>query len=117
VIVGLTLKEPLRGHSEPGRVRADGPPPPLSRVWSHLLQQPAFRHLALGAALISLSGYGVAVFLPPYLVRAFGLDYAQAGLVWGLVGGVSAGVGTLLGGPLCDGLARRDARWYAWVPA
>jgi predicted MFS family arabinose efflux permease len=116
VVVKFCLKEPPRGYSEPDR-----PPspeaPPLKAVWGYLLRQPAFVHLAVGSGLVSFCGYGMGAFTPPYLARAFGFDAFQAGLVWGLVGGVAAGIGTLLGGPLSDLLGRRDARWYARLPA
>ncbi len=116
LVVRLTLREPARGQSEPGRAVADAPPP-FSAVLKTLFRRPAFLHLAVGSGLVSFVGYGVGQFAAPYLVRAFGFDYAQAGLTWGLIGGVSVGAGTLLGGPIADWAARRDPRWYAWVPA
>lgn len=116
LLVQLTLKEPARGQAEPGRVVAAAPPP-FSAVLKTLFRQPAFIHLAVGSGLVSFVGYGVGQFVAPYLVRAFAFDYAQAGLTWGLIGGVSVGIGTLLGGPIADWAAKRDARWYAWVPA
>jgi hypothetical protein len=39
------------------------------------------------------------------------------GLIIGLVAGFSQGIGTLMGGPLTDRLARIGTRWYALVPA
>jgi len=116
VVVRFGIKEPPRGNAEPGRPAADTAPP-FKDVLKVLFRQRAFIHLAIGAGLVSFVGYGVGQFISPYLVRAFGFDYAQAGLVLGLIGGVSAGIGTLMGGPIADWAAKRDLRWYAWTPA
>jgi MFS family permease len=55
--------------------------------------------------------------VPSYFVRAFGLGLAQVGLITGLIGGFSAGIGTLVGGFLSDWAGKRSVKWYAWVPA
>jgi hypothetical protein len=55
--------------------------------------------------------------MPPYFSRAFGLDYSTIGVIAALTGGVAVGAGIIAGGFLADLLARRDARWYALVPA
>ena len=55
--------------------------------------------------------------LPPYFTRTFGLNYAQVGLIIGLVGGFSQGIGTLAGGFITDRMAKMGHRWYALVPA
>jgi MFS family permease len=77
----------------------------------------SFVHVAAGAALASFGGYGVGSFAAPYFIRSFGLTLAQAGIVMGLITGAAAAVGTLGGGLLADRAARRDARWYVWIPA
>jgi predicted MFS family arabinose efflux permease len=74
-------------------------------------------HMILGVTIASFGSYGSGQFVPPYFSRAFGLDYAQVGLITGLVGGISAGIGTLLGGMVTDRLALRSPRWYSLAPA
>jgi hypothetical protein len=74
-------------------------------------------NMVLGMTLVSFGGYGGGQFMPPYFLRAFHLDYAQVGLITGLVAGLSQGLGTLAGGPLTDRLARVSPRWYALTPA
>ncbi|MDI1294984.1 MAG: MFS transporter, partial [bacterium] len=59
----------------------------------------------------------IALFLFPYLTRNFGLGYAQAGAIVGIVNGLSTAVGIVGGGQLADFLGKRDVRWYAWAPA
>jgi hypothetical protein len=73
--------------------------------------------MVLGITLTSVGGYGIGQFSPPYFNRAFGLDYATVGLIFGLIGGVSSGLGTLAGGFVSDRASRGSAAWYALTPA
>jgi hypothetical protein len=117
VLVKLTLKEPPRGYSEPGAAREAAPAPPLWTVAKQLFGAPSFRHMAAGVTLVSFAGYGIGQFSAPYFVRRFGLSYAEVGLVFGIIGGISSGLGTVLGGYVTDKIGKRDKRWYAWTPA
>ena len=118
LIAKLLLREPPRGMSEnAGAAGQTGPAPSLMAVAKKLYRNTSFIHMTAGATLVSFVGYGVGGFAQPYFIRAFHLGLAQVGLVFGIIGGVSAGVGTLVGGFLTDWAARRDRRWYAWVPA
>ena len=74
-------------------------------------------HMMLGVTIASFGSYGSGAFVPPYFVRTYGLGLAQVGLIVGLIGGFSAGVGTLVGGFLTDWSGKRSAKWYALVPA
>jgi predicted MFS family arabinose efflux permease len=133
IAIKLLMKEPPRGHSEPDAhpalaedVTIDVPPPPMNlatelkevgAVVKILFGKWPVLHMVLGVTLASFGGYGSGQFVPPYFIRTFGLDYATVGLITGLVGGFSAGLGTLVGGYLADKLAKRSARWYALTPA
>lgn len=75
-------------------------------------------NMIMGITLVSFAGYGGGQFVQPYFTRAFGLNYAQVGLLTGLIGATSQIVGVLLGGFASDRLARAGARqWYGLVPA
>jgi hypothetical protein len=74
-------------------------------------------NMVLGVTIVSIAGYGIGQFSAPYFNRAFGLSYATVGLIFGLIGGFSAGVGTLAGGFVSDWASKRHARWYALTPA
>ena len=138
LLVALALKafvkEPPRGHSEPDAhpglpddVAPDEPAAPkptfaaelkeIGAVIGVLFGRWPVLNVVLGVTLVSFGGYGAGQFVPPYFIRAFGLNYAQVGLLTGLVAGFSQGVGTLAGGFLTDRLAKFGARWYALVPA
>lgn len=118
VLAKLTLREPARGASEINAAAAlAADVPSLMDVARRLFSRPTFWHVAAGATLSSFAGYGIGQFSAPYFMREFGLGLQTVGLVFGLIGGVSAGIGTLLGGLLTDAGGKRDRRWYAWVPA
>lgn len=100
-----------------GQAQDDAPPPPFSGVLKLFFSNPVLRHSAAGAALIVLVGYGIASFLPSFLIRRYGLDIGAAGLISGLVNGAGAGVGTLASGFAVDRYGVRNPRFYSWLPA
>ncbi len=118
------VKEPVRGAME------EEPLPPqqaysiridlkeIGSVAKKMFGNWILLNMMLGITLVSFAGYGGGAFVQPYWSRTFGLDYAQIGLITGLIGGFSQGVGVLLGGLLSDRLARSGkAMWYGLVPA
>lgn len=82
-----------------------------------LLGNKSLRYVMFGLSCISVGAFGVNTFLPAFFSRNFGLDAAQAGLVFGLVSGIAAFFGTLLGGYVSEYMARRDGRWLLGIPA
>ena len=129
--IRFLIKEPPRGHSEPNQA-STGAPAAHAKPASGLLQEFTemwavckilfakwpVANMILGITLVSFAGYGAGQFVPPYFLRTFHLNYAQVGLITGLVGGFSQGLGTLAGGPITDRLSKSlSARWYSLVPA
>ncbi|WP_421738746.1 spinster family MFS transporter [Caulobacter sp.] len=133
VIVKLVIKEPPRGHSEAKEhpleaedLVVEPPKPPFSltsefreigAVIKILFGKWPVLHMVLGVTIASFGSYGSGAFVPSYFVRNFGLGLAQVGLITGLIGGFSAGVGTLVGGFLSDWAGKKSAKWYALTPA
>ena len=133
LIVKLVVKEPPRGHSEiverpleAEDVVVEPAKPPFSlatefaEIWAVtkvLFGKWPVLHMMLGVTIASFGSYGSGAFVPPYFVRAFHLGLAQVGLITGLIGGFSAGVGTLVGGFLTDWAGKKSPRWYALTPA
>ena len=115
LVVWKTLKEPPRGYSEPKRI-VTGEAPSIPIVIKTLLGNSTLLHLAVAAGLVQIVAYAIALFLFPYLTRNYGISYTQAGLIVGIVNGLSTAIGILGGGLLADKLGRRDARWYALAP-
>jgi MFS family permease len=130
--IKLVIKEPPRGHSEPDSEHPVSPedlapPAPafsmarefaeLAAVAKTLFLKWPVANMVLGVTIASFGSYGSGQFVPPYFTRTFGLNYAEVGLITGLVGGFSSGIGTLLGGFVTDRLSKRSARWYSLTPA
>jgi MFS family permease len=125
VIVAFTIKEPPRGLAERREVNDGGRGlaetetvattfrATLQMLWS----RKSFRHIALGASLQSLAGYGVGNFAPSFVIRAHGMNIAEAGWQLALVTGIGGAVGVVFAGWLADRLAPRGAHWYVLIPA
>lgn len=117
IIVRLTLREPPRGYSDPLPAAA-ADPLPIPEVLGKLWSKPAFRHLALAAALQAFVGYGVGSFNSAFLMRTHGMTVAQVGGWMALVTVTGGSAGTYFGGFIADRLSERyqDRRWQLWVP-
>ncbi len=116
--IKLFVKEPPRGWSERHLAGASSAvdTPSLFTVVRGLFGNWGLLHLVVGCTLVSLAAYGTSTYAQAYFIRAFGVSYTAVGLVFGLVGGLSCALGTLLGGWLADRRGRRNPRWYALVP-
>jgi MFS family permease len=138
IALKLIVKEPPRGHSEtpahpvlPEDVTVEEEPAAPART---LMQEIGFEmrelgivawrifgtwsffNMAAGVTLASFAGYGAGAFSSPYFLRTFGLGLALVGVLFGIIGGISSGSGTLLGGFVTDWLSKRSKAWYALVP-
>jgi MFS family permease len=96
-------------------------------------------NMVLGVTIASFGSYGSGAFVPRYFLTEFGghfgvthwtwaqlfanpagrfaMDLATVGLITGLVGGFSSGIGTLVGGFLSDRIGKANPAWYSLVPA
>ena len=84
-------------------------------VFRYLWSLKSFRYLSLAGALHAFVGYGVGYWFPALFIRSHGLGTAEVG-VWLFYLGFAGLAGTFLGGYMGDRLAKRDVRWYVWVP-
>jgi predicted MFS family arabinose efflux permease len=113
--VWLLVREPPRGLSE--QRSASAAPPGTLETLRYLAALRSFRQVALAAALYGVTSYGLLIWAPTFMVRVHQRGYAQTGFELGMVIGIASAVGVLLGGALCDRMARRDVRWLVWIPA
>jgi MFS family permease len=111
----LTVREPPRGQSDPGFDASDTPP--FSAVLRRFKERPSLINIVLGATVSTVAGYGLSYFMAAYLSRRYGLDFAKAGLLVGLISSLPAALSIIAGGFLSDLAGRRGAHWYALLPA
>lgn len=134
IVIWLTVREPPRGHADALVAAAlpDAVEPPvvvrpkvtflteiseIGAVLKALFLQWPVANMALGVTIASFGSYGSGAFVPQYIYTTFPLTLGLTGLLVGLVGGFSSGVGTLAGGFLTDMLSKRSPVWYSLTPA
>lgn len=115
ILFRFTVREPVRGAIE-GLVDT-GEAVPIGKLFRVLGGKPTFRHLTMALPLFVCASYVLNIWGPTFLMRVHGLSKSEIGLWFGLILGFAGGVGSIAGGFLSDRLARRDRRWYAWLPA
>lgn len=117
IVVRLTMREPPRGYSEPGKIVAAAPG--IAVTTRRLCKNPAFVHMALAAALHSFVGYGVGGFTPSFLVRSHQIPLQVVGTWMAVITAGGGIVGTFLGGYLSERRMRKtgDQRHLLWIPA
>lgn len=115
LIVRLTVREPQRGNLDPVQEAQLGGS--FGEVLSFLWKLKAFRNLALASGLASITGYGLVIWSPVFLIRVYGMGTGETGTWLGLLAGAGGVLGTLGGGLLGDRLSVRDSRWLFWIPA
>lgn len=115
VIVRYTMAEPTRGLYSVGTYVHK--PVPFFEVVSLLLSRRAFRHIAIGSGLAAFVGYAASTWMASFMIRSHGMATGELGVWLALTIGVGGGIGTFCAGMFADKLAKKDKRWYAWLPA
>lgn len=85
----------------------------LVEVW----RIPGLPWILLVSGATAITGVGMLVWSPSFLVRVHHMDLATAGFWLGVTTMAGLAAGSLLSGWLCDRASRRDIRWYAWISA
>lgn len=94
------FREPPRGTFATAPLAAGTPT--IRETARAMLARPATRYLAVALTLQATLSYGLAQWLPSFMVRSHGVDLAQAGTLLGLVVGPVGILGTVLGGRFAD---------------
>ncbi|MDN3639174.1 MFS transporter [Simiduia curdlanivorans] len=89
---------------------------PITQVIQHFWRSRTVKWLALGAGLSSFVGYGLANWMPSFLVRSHGMGTGEIGTWLALIAGVGGALGTFAGGFLADRLSQKNVRWSLWIP-
>lgn len=114
LLLSLTVQEPPPGASD-GHVEDQSPP--AAEVMRTLFARASFPMLMVAASCQAFLGYTVLSWGATYLRRVFEMSGREAGVQFGIAAALAGAVGVSAGGLLADRLAKRDARWYAWLGA
>lgn len=115
MLLALTVKEPPRGLYDAVQQR----PAANLRIWQsarQLLSNQPYRKLVAACALFSFSGFAFAMWNTPFLIRSHGLSLQNAGILAGVVTGISAALGGVFSGWLTDHLSRHSQAWLLGIP-
>lgn len=112
LIVRFTVREPLRGGSEPQALNVRQYS--LKEVWRFLSGLPSGRRISLAAACIAFAGYGLAAWIPAFFVRIHHMTPGQLGLWMSWITALGGIIGSLSGGIIADrwGRTHPQARTY-----
>ncbi|ENO78570.1 MFS transporter [Thauera sp. 63] len=118
MLIGILLaflgREPVRGrwdapvtHTAASDMRST-----VKGLWA---DRPV-RYLILASATATLGGTSFGMWNATFLVRSHGIALQHAGLLTGLVGGISAGLGAMFAGWLADRAGGRGPQWRIRIP-
>jgi predicted MFS family arabinose efflux permease len=98
LLVRFGLHEPRLRAAAPQQ--SAGEPAGYLAEFKILWRQRAYRHLTTGITIVTLFGFGIGQWMPPFLIRTYDVDTAQLGWWYALIWGVGGMVGTYAGGHL-----------------
>lgn len=113
----LRIREPERGAADPTRpdaltTRGNG-----KQSFRSLLKVRSMYGMLLAFAGYNFAAYAIGTFLTPVLQRYYGLSLVSAGLIGGVVVGLTGLFGLLAGGRVLDRAARKSPAARARVAA
>ena len=113
-IVRMTLKEPVRGATEPLAVRQklskiEGSGPSLADSLRILSGIRSYVILLVSAGITAFSGYAFSAWIFHFIGRTHGLSYEEFTLPLGIAIGIGGGIGIYLGCLLYTSPSPRDA--------
>jgi predicted MFS family arabinose efflux permease len=110
ILAFFTLREPVRGGTEIGALRASAEQPvSFIAALRQIATNRALLYVFGAAPLMSAAASASGSWLPPFFMRSHGMGIGAAGLVLAIAGGACGALGSTLGGNIADRVARGDA--------
>lgn len=114
LIIATTLRDPERGIQDGVDTAMQGQG--FFATVKHLLSKRSFLFVTLSSVCNAFLLFGVAQWVPAYLIREFGLSASEVGLYFGLAMGGGTAVGAISGGWICNKMVQRDVSWLLYIP-
>ena len=115
LIFWLTVKEPVRGASEPKLKSDEGE----DRAFFDQLKAPfrvaSYTHVVIGTSFAAMSGYAAITWTPVLLARSFGMNSGEIGTMLALSVGIIGGLGTYVVASIAERLGRRQMERQLYV--
>lgn len=115
LIFSFFIKEPQRGQWDTG----GGTEPPRDRLFQaavKLIKNNACFILIGASAITTFSAFSFAMWNTTFLVRSHDLPLQHAGILAGVVTGLSAAIGSIFSGWLTDRLIVKNRDWLVGIP-
>lgn len=114
LVLLLTLKEPKRGALDHGAATLEGSSFRDTLVF--LWHKRSFPLILMSSTCIAFMLFGVAQWVPAFLIRTYGLSTTEVGAYFGAATGLGSALGAITGGLLCNWLVRKNTLWLLWLP-
>lgn len=117
ILVLLLLREPRRGLVD--NIPPTRTPPPDFRAFLRAIgRKRGLLFVILGGSLAGFGMTSISQFLAVFIIRTYDLPVQYGGTLYGVISGLSLGIGLLVGSFGTDWLAQcGDKRWPAWGAA
>ncbi|MDA9008493.1 MFS transporter [Alphaproteobacteria bacterium] len=114
VVIMLTFKiQPSRRSDTDGSHNLKLVKDTAGTIW----RKPELRFMTIGAVLSAITTFGIAAWLPTFLIRAHGMALPSIGLYAAVSIGFFGAAGAIIAGKIADRLSLRNLAWLAWIPA
>jgi MFS transporter, Spinster family, sphingosine-1-phosphate transporter len=111
VLVKFSLREPRLDREKETTAQAEAPAnASYFSIFRALWSQAAYRYLVVGFTLLYLFSFGIAQWMPSYLIRKHHIDTGELGTYYAFIWGFGGMIGTYIGGRLANQYARNNER-------
>jgi predicted MFS family arabinose efflux permease len=115
LLVWMTIRETPRGVGTSGRAsKREWLPAVL--VLRELFNNLVYRYLLYAGSVVCFMLFGVTQWIPPLVIRRFGLSVADVGMQFGSAIGFGFASGAIVGGVVANRLAATNIRWLIRLP-
>ena len=114
VLIAVTLRDPVRGLQDKGNESMSGAS--FKETLTYLWGKRSFPLILMSSTCIAFMLFGIAQWVPSYLIRTYGLSTSEVGLYFGTAMGLGSAAGAIIGGLLCNRLVKKNAMWLLNLP-